>query len=243
MRLSDATFEKHDYAKPVKRKVRKVEDFDPRPESFRGSASIRLPKLLSQLKGEQFCVSLLFDPQYQYVQSHEPSAHSIPEVPQIKETVSAFKKTLEVTAEKSREIERNTREQRKFPLWFSVRRYRITASIFGAVLSCKPDTLPDCLVLSIIQSKSFSTPATEYGIEKEESAVKEYISHQHNHGHHDLMVTASGVMINPNYCFLAASPDGAVYDPTFNPMQPYGYLEVKCPYSVRNLTPTEACAW
>ena len=106
-----------------------------------------------------------------------------------------FKKTLEVTAEKSREIERNTREQRKYPLWFSVRRDRITASIFGAVLSRKPDTPPDCLVLSIIQSKSFSTPATEYGIEKEESAVKEYISHQHNHGHHDLMVTASGVMI------------------------------------------------
>jgi hypothetical protein len=24
-------------------------------------------------------------------------------------------------------------------------------------------------------------------------------------------------------------------------MQPYGYLEVKCPHSVRNLTPTEAC--
>ena len=39
LRLSDATFEKHDYAKPVKRKVRKVEDFDPRPESFINQAS------------------------------------------------------------------------------------------------------------------------------------------------------------------------------------------------------------
>ncbi len=54
------------------------------------------------------------------------------------------------------------------------------------------------------------------------------------------MVTASGVIINPTYCFLGASPDGAVYDP-FNSMQPYGFLEVKCPYSARNLTPTEAC--
>ena len=47
------------------------------------------------------------------------------------------------------------------------------------------------------------------------------------------MVTASGVIINPTYCFLGASLDGAVYDP-FNSM-------LKCPYSARNLTPTEAC--
>lgn len=131
LRLSDAMFEKHDYAKPVKRKVRQVEDFDPRPVSFRGSASSRLPELLRQLKGEQLCVSLLFDPQYQNVPSHEPSAHSIPNLSQIKETVSAFKETLELTAEKSREIERTTRDQRKSPLWFSVRRYRITASLFA----------------------------------------------------------------------------------------------------------------
>ena len=32
LRLSDASFEKHEYAKPVKRKIRLVEDFDLRPE-------------------------------------------------------------------------------------------------------------------------------------------------------------------------------------------------------------------
>ena len=90
-------------------------------------------------------------------------------------------KTIEVTAEKSREIERDTREQRLCPLWFSVRRYRITASLFGAVLSRKPNTPPDNLVLRIIQPKHFSTPATRYvqymyGIKKEEYAVKEYAS-------------------------------------------------------------------
>lgn len=143
-----------------------------------------------------------FDPQYQYVQSHEPSAHSIPNVLQIKENVAAFKKTLELTDEKSREIERNTRDQRKSPLWFSVSRYRITASLFGSVLSRKSDTPPDSLVLRTIQSKSFSTLATAYGIEKEECARKEYISHQHNHGHQDLIVTSSGVIINPTYCFF-----------------------------------------
>ena len=35
-------------------------------------------------------------------------------------------------------------------------------------------------------------------------------------------------------------PDGSVYDPN-ELEQPYGYLEVKCPYSVRDRTPVEAC--
>lgn len=95
-------------------------------------------------------------------------------------------------------------------------------------------------MLQIIQPKTFSTSATAYGIEKEECAIKEYISYQHSHGHKDLIVTPSGVIINPTYSFLGASPDGAIYDP-LNPQQPFGYLEVKCPYSARNLTPIEAC--
>ena len=46
LRLSDAMFEKHNYAKPVKRKICKVEYFDQRPDSFHGTASSRLPELL-----------------------------------------------------------------------------------------------------------------------------------------------------------------------------------------------------
>ena len=34
LRLANVTFMKHDYAKPHKKKVRQVEDFDPRPDSF-----------------------------------------------------------------------------------------------------------------------------------------------------------------------------------------------------------------
>lgn len=240
LRLSDASFEKHDYAKPVKRKVQSVEDFDPRPEAFRGTASSKLPQLLKKLKGEQLCISLLFDLQYQCEAPKTPLAHNTPSLLQLKKTISAFKETLEVTAEKAREIERRTREQLKSPLWYEVRRYRITASMFGSVLSRKPETPPRSLVLRIIQAKTFSTPATAYGIEMEECAIKEYVSYQHDHGHQHLMVTPSGVVINPIYPFLGASPDGAVYDPS-NPNEPYGFLEVKCPYTAKTLTPTEAC--
>ena len=44
LRVSDATFEKHDYSKPMKRKVKHVGDFDPIPVEFRVSAMSRLPK-------------------------------------------------------------------------------------------------------------------------------------------------------------------------------------------------------
>ena len=40
----------------------------------------------------------------------------------------------------------------------------------------------------------------------------QYIDFQHAIGHFNMMVTQSGFLINKNYPFLGASPDGAVYD-------------------------------
>jgi len=55
-------------------------------------------------------------------------------------------------------------------------------------------------------------------------------------------VTKSGFLINPSWPpFLVASSDGAVYNPS-DRNNPYGFLEIKCPYSVRNKTPLEAAA-
>ena len=48
-------------------------------------------------------------------------------------------------------------------------------------------------------------------------------------------------IISESYPFLSATPDGSVYDPSCRE-QPYGFLEVKCPYSKRNVTPEDACA-
>ena len=48
----------------------------------------------------------------------------------------------------------------------------------------------------------------------------------------------SGLIINPEYAYLGASPDGIVSDPTST--NPNGLLEIKCPYQARNSTPFEA---
>ena len=96
------------------------------------------------------------------------------------------------------------------------------------------------MVLHILQPQSFSTPATRHGIENEKHAISAYLSHQLTNGHPDIAVGESGVIINPSYCFLGATPDGVVYDP-IQTDKPYGFIEVKCPYSSRNLSPIEAC--
>ena len=60
LHLSDIVFEnKHEHARPVKRKIAAVKNFDLQPEVFRKKAKSRLPTLLQQVKGEHLCVSLL----------------------------------------------------------------------------------------------------------------------------------------------------------------------------------------
>ena len=50
--MSEARFEKHAYAKPIKRKIKLLENFDPRPPEFRGDAASRLPEFLDKARGE-----------------------------------------------------------------------------------------------------------------------------------------------------------------------------------------------
>ena len=62
----------------------------------------------------------------------------------------------------------------------------------------------------------------------------------HANGHPDLAVTECGFVIHPEKNWLGASPDGVVDDPSVN-INSTGLLEIKCPYSVRDKLPKEAC--
>ncbi len=205
--MSAAVFEKHDYQKQKKRRISITEDFDPRPIECRGTAQSLLPALLDSIRGESLGVSVLFDPKY----CHQTMPVTHPDVPAtsaIKKTVEAFKKSLRMPAAKLREIEQNTRAQRDSPLWFSVRHYRITASRFGEILHRRTDTRPDKLVLSILQPRTFSSAATDWGVQKESLAIQEYVSFQHEHGRDKLTVAPCGFLVCESYPFLGATPDG-----------------------------------
>ena len=70
--------------------------------------------------------------------------------------------------------------------------------------------------------------------------MQKYNSHQKENDHPDLLVSPSRFIINPAYSFLGASPDVCVYDP-YNTQHPFGFSEVKCPYTLKDCTVEEAC--
>lgn len=137
-----------------------------------------------------------------------------------------------------REIEQSTRDQSQSSLWYSVRRYRITASHFGDVYRRLPTTPPQSLVLRIQEPKRFFSEATEWGQKHEDIALQKYREKQHESGHHGLYYCKSGFVISQKHPFLGASPDAVIHDPTND--NPFGLAEVKSPYSKRHMTPVEA---
>ena len=246
IRFADSIFEKHVYGKVKKRRLEPLEDFDPRPDKFKGTAKNALPALLNDLRGEELCISLLLDSNLcpndgaTLSSSSAPTSTNLPSIEKLKKSVSAFKESLCLSDEKIREIELNTREQRESALWFQARRYRITSSLFGQVLRRKEQTPPGSLVLQILQPKQFSTPATQWGVSSESHAREQYIQHQLTCGRDGLIVAPAGFFISKSQPFLGASPDGAVYDPS-SANEPFGFLEIKCPFKHKNSTPQEAC--
>lgn len=160
----ESVFQKHDYNKPEKSRAKFLVDNDPRPSEYRGTASERLTSLLKNIKGQQLSISLMLDPDC-CNKEKSPEDCQIPRIAELKETISAFKQSLQCSEDKIREIEIKTRDQRHTPLWYSAQQYRLTASQFGQIFSRKSDTPPDKLVLQLIQRKSFTTPALNYGIE------------------------------------------------------------------------------
>ena len=53
---------KHVYGREQKRTLQPLEEFDPRPPEYRGTARDHLPTLLDQLCGKGLCISLTLDP-------------------------------------------------------------------------------------------------------------------------------------------------------------------------------------
>ena len=82
--------------------------------------------------------------------------------------------------------------------------------------------------------------ATQYGINTETTAIAAYTMYQHEYGHPDLTVSPSRFIVCSTHSFLGVNPDGAVYDPS-SITQPFGFLEIECPFLARNIFPQEAC--
>ena len=77
-----------------------------------------------------------------------------------------------------------------------------------------------------------------WGKDNEDGAPSAYKQEWHERGHSSLEVIMSGLVINPEYSWLGASPDSVVRDPDC--IDPNGLLEIKGPYNYRDSTPFQA---
>ncbi len=75
----------------------------------------------------------------------------------------------------------------------------------------------------------------------EPKAIKAYVAYQHSHDQPDLFVAESGFYVSFLHPFLGATPNGSIYDP-HSCSEPFGFLEVKCPFSARDVEPRQACS-
>ena len=91
------------YGKVKKRRLKPLEDFDPRPDRFKGIAKNSLPALLNDLCGEELCISLLLDSTLcpndgtTLSSSSVPTSSTVPGIEKLKKSVSAFKESLSIS--------------------------------------------------------------------------------------------------------------------------------------------------
>ena len=149
LKISDAKVQKHKYSKAKQRDLQPMEDFDPRPLKYKGTASSQMKEYLKKVRGKGLGVSVLFDPSIRYWRSEqqEKSTPQLPTSSRLQYSIDEFLKSLQMSEDEIRKVERDTNEQRNSSHWYNARRYRLTPSRFGEVFRRKVDTRPDALVL------------------------------------------------------------------------------------------------
>ena len=79
----------------------------------------------------------------------------------------------------------------------------------------------------------------KWGLDHEAAAREAYVKTMHLRGHTSVVVKPSGFVIHPQQGWFGSSPDGIVIDSSNTAC--IGLLEIKCPYTKRDVSPEEAC--
>ena len=106
-------------------------------------------------------------------------------------------------------VEQETRQQSASKLWFKFRAGRITASRMKQACNTDPAIPSQSLIKSICYPEAyrFVSEAMQWGCSHEATARNEYNTHQKSK-HQDFVLWQSGLVLNPDWPHLGASPDG-----------------------------------
>lgn len=138
---------------------------------------------------------------------------------------------ITVSDEQAKNVEEATRTQAKSKLWHRYRAGRITASRFKAACSTNAANPSVSLIKTICYSEcaSFTSASSTWGCIHEKQARSDYFD-QVKDLHINMYINDSGLIINPVYPHLGASPDGIISCDCCGS----GCVEVKCPYCQRS---------
>ncbi|KAJ8271609.1 hypothetical protein COCON_G00104680 [Conger conger] len=142
--------------------------------------------------------------------------------------LSAILAGMGLTDEQRRAVEFATRGQRENPMWGIMREGRITSSNFGVLLPALQSgrEVSSSAISRLIEPRSLEhVPAIKWGIQNEEKARKAFEEEK------QVVVQDSGLWLSKSGV-LGASPDGLVGSTEL--------VEIKCPYSARDMTIEEA---
>ncbi|XP_072028778.1 uncharacterized protein [Amphiura filiformis] len=147
-----------------------------------------------------------------------------------------FVKTFTVTERQSSRVEELTRKQSESKLWYGFRAGRITASKLKQVCHSDPRIPAKSLINTICypDKHKFSTAATRHGIDNEDKVLDMYAEEMK--WHDNFVMSKTGLVINTQFPYLGASPDSLVSCECCG----NGCVEVKCPYSKRDMTIRDA---
>ena len=138
--------------------------------------------------------------------------------------------SLDISKEMAEKVKKATRSQSNSKLWFTYRAGRITASRMKAVCRTDSSNPSQSLIKTICYPEAFKfvTAATKWGC-KHEKEAKELYFRANKEKHSDFSIAESGLVINPMWPHIGASPDGIISCTCHG----VGVLEIKCPYCHR----------
>ena len=120
--------------------------------------------------------------------------------------------------------------------WELQRKGRLTASHFAEVAKRRASYAS--LITRLVYGKMKETKATRYGRQNEPVAHEAYAIYFRSR-HPNATVQTTGVHIDVSQGWLAASPDGLVYDPTAD--NPEGLIEIKCTFRAVDTNILDLC--
>lgn len=193
--------------------------YDPRPSTFvkTDNYSSHFFNLCLNYSTNTMPITQLVKPANLYAVAHDHDYLELPPEEMFLRKINVS----QITNSKIKEIESKTKDQHKNSEWVKERCLRITSSNFGKICTATSRTDFTKLSKALLKRQEARSPALDHGRMYESTALKQYAETTGNE------YSKCGLMICKSHPFLASSPDGLVGEDIV--------LEVKCPYSARNV--------